>query len=97
MFGIRVVSTTREREKLTAFFFNCERSKITQTRSDQPYRTSATLTLRYGTFLRGERIYKRERFSISVFLAANSGVLIAKIMLSSSLYHLYSNGYKLHA
>lgn len=50
---------------------NCQRSKITQTRSDQPYRTSATLTLRYGTFLRGERIYKRERspLCVSVFLS----------------------------
>lgn len=79
---------------------NCERSKITQTRSDQPYRTSATLTLRYGTFLHGERIYKRERFSLSLSLSysvVNSSVLIAKIKLSSSLYHLYPNGYKLHA
>jgi len=47
---------------------NCERSEITQTRFDQPYRTSATLMLRYGTFLRGECIYKRKRFSLSLSL-----------------------------
>lgn len=79
---------------------NCERSKITQTRSDQPYRTSATLTLRYGTFLRRERIYKRERFSLSLLLPllpspslfiVSSGFLIGKIKLSSSLYHPYLN------
>jgi len=51
---------------------NCERSKITQTRSDQPYRTSATLMFRYGTFLRRERIYKRKRLLSPLFFLSLS-------------------------
>lgn len=51
------------------FRVSCKRSRIMQTRSDQPHLTiRATLTLRYGTFLCRARIYKRERFSISLSL-----------------------------
>lgn len=62
---MRVVSIIREKERLSALTANevelCKHDPISRI-------VRATLTFRYGTFLRGARIYKRERFSISLFL-----------------------------